>query len=432
MSLNIFKFGGASVNSAAMVRNVAAILKRFSDRKLIVVISAMGKTTNALEKLLDAYMVRDPLQVIERFTIVENYHQEILKELFPVQTHSVYGEIDSLFNQLRGYIRKGHLYSEGPGTYDHEYDQMVSYGELISSAILHHYLAASGIDSHWHDARELIRTDDTYRDARVDWDATGHLIRERFRMDDPLAMSPGAVHVVQGFIGSDATGSTTTLGREGSDFTAAIFAYCLNVPEMVIWKDVPGVMNADPKWMPDAVKLETLSYREAIELAYYGASVIHPKTIRPLENAGSTLHVKSFLTPDSAGTVIRNLKEWKISIPVFIRKQHQMLISLSRRDFSFIMEDHLGDIFQTLAKNRVKVNVMHNSAISFSICVDDDERKLQPLIRQLGDLYEVRYNDGVELITIRHYNDEAIRKVTAGRRILMELRSRNTIQMVVR
>jgi aspartate kinase len=251
-------------------------------------------------------------------------------------------------------------------------------------------------------------------------------------LDDPSVMSPGAVHIVQGFLGSEVSGNTTTLGREGSDFTAAIFAFCLNVPEMVIWKDVPGVMNADPKWMPDAVKLETLSYREAIELAYYGASVIHPKTIRPLENAGSTLHVKSFLNPELAGTVIKNLKEWKIPVPVFIRKQQQMLISLSRRDFSFIMEDHLVEIFQILSGNRVKVNVMHNSAISFSICVDDDERRVQPLIRQLNSLYEVRYNAGMELITIRHYNDAAIQKVTADRRILMELRSRNTIQMVLR
>jgi aspartate kinase len=432
MSLNIFKFGGASVNSAAMVRNVAAIVKRFSDRPLIVVISAMGKTTNALEQVLDAYMARDPLQVIEQYSKVENFHREILKELFPDLGHPVYGETASLFNQLRGYIRKGHLYSKGPGIYDLEYDQMVSYGELISSSILHHYLIVSGIDSQWHDARELIRTDDTYRDARVEWNETGSRIRERFSVDDPSVMSPGAVHIVQGFLGSEVSGNTTTLGREGSDFTAAIFAFCLNVPEMVIWKDVPGVMNADPKWMPDAVKLETLSYREAIELAYYGASVIHPKTIRPLENAGSTLHVKSFLNPELAGTVIKNLKEWKIPVPVFIRKQQQMLISLSRRDFSFIMEDHLVEIFQILSGNRVKVNVMHNSAISFSICVDDDERRVQPLIRQLNSLYEVRYNAGMELITIRHYNDAAIQKVTAGRRILMELRSRNTIQMVLR
>jgi aspartate kinase len=432
MSLNIFKFGGASVNSAAMVRNVAAIVKRFSDRPLIVVISAMGKTTNALEQLLDAFMARDPLLVIEHFSLVENYHREIMKELFPNPGHPVFDEVDSFFNQLRGYIRKGHLYSHGPGAFDQEYDQMVSYGELISSSILHHYLADSGVDSYWHNVRELIRTDDTYRDARVEWEETGRLIRERFRKDDLSVMSPGTVHIVQGFLGSEVSGNTTTLGREGSDFTAAIFAFCLNVPEIVIWKDVPGVMNADPKWMSDAVKLETLSYREAIELAYYGASVIHPKTIRPLENAGSTLHVKSFVSPEFTGTVIKNLKEWKISIPVFIRKQHQMLISLSRRDFSFIMEDHLGEIFQTLARNRVKVNVMHNSAISFSICVDDDERRVQPLIRQLSDMYEVRYNDGVELITIRHYNDNAIKKVTAGRRILMELRSRNTIQMVLR
>ena len=431
MYINLFKFGGASVNSAAGINNVAGILKSFSREPLMVVVSAMGKTTNALEVVLKNYMDNDPVAVVVSFQKVWDYHFAIIDELFEDKDHVVFGEVGSLFNQLRGYIRKGHLYAENRPGYDFEYDQIVSYGELISSAILHHYLVLKGIRSYLFDVRDLIKTDSTHRDARVDWKTTGQLIRPTICGYFQQHPETGTIALTQGFIASDANGNTTTLGREGSDFSAAIFAYVLQVNEMTIWKDVPGVMNADPKWLKEAVLLETLSYREAIELAYYGAGVIHPKTIKPLENANIILKVRSFLHPELKGTSVENLRKWKIQTPIFIRKQGQVLISISPRDFSFIMEENLSEIFRILANFRVKVNVMQNSAISFSICVDADTQKIAPLIAFLQKDYETRYNEGLELFTIRHYNNEAIDRIVAGRNILMELRSRNTVQVVL-
>lgn len=429
MHVKVFKFGGAAVNSASGVKNVASIAGRSDHAPLLIVISAMGKTTNALEEVLSHYMARDAVALTEAFRKVRDYHFNILEELFDDIDHPVFGEVDSLFNQLRGHIRRGHLYKKEPPDFDFEYDQVVSYGELFSSSILYHYLVSQGCRSALLDVRELIRTDSTFRDARVDWETTGRLIRsvigEQFSGN-----GKSTVVVTQGFIAADAKGNTTTLGREGSDFTAAVFAWCLQAKEMTIWKDVPGVMNADPKWMPESRCLETLSYREAIELAYYGASVIHPKTIKPLENAGIVLKVKSFTNPDLPGTTVRNIRKWKIPYPIFIRKQNQMLISVSPRDFSFILEENLSGIFRILADFRVKVNMMHNSAISFSFCVDDDQRKVVPLLAFLNRDYETRYNEGLELITIRHYTNEAVDQMTKGKRVMMEVRSRSTVQFV--
>ncbi len=431
MHINIFKFGGAAVNNASGIRNVADILKKFNAAPLVVVVSAMGKTTNALEILLNNYMHNDPLALVESFQKVRDDHFSIVSELFSNRNHAVYGEIDSLFNQLRGYIRKGHLYSAERHEYDFEYDQIVSYGELISSAILHHYLVSRGFSSKLFDVRGLIRTDSTFRDGRVDWTTTETLIQRAVGGFFREHSDAGVIALTQGFLGSDQAGHTTTLGREGSDFSAAIFARCLHAGEMTIWKDVPGVMNADPKWMKDSVCLDTLSYREAIELAYYGASVIHPKTIKPLENANIVLRVRSFIDPELPGTLVKNMQEWQIQSPIYIRKQDQVLISVSPRDFSFILEENLGEIFRILAGFRVKVNVMQNSAISFSICVDGDRRKIDPLIAYLGKDYETRYNEGLELFTIRHYTEEAVTRILANRKIMMELRSRNTVQLVL-
>jgi aspartate kinase len=432
MSMNIFKFGGASVNSASGIRKVGEILNRFCNKPLVVVVSAMGKTTNALEEVLRHYRSNDPIALIESFKKVQDYHFAVIGELFKDQNHPVFGEVDSLFNQLRGYIRKGQLYTASRPDYDFEYDQIVSFGELISSAILHHYFISQGGKSKLFDVRELIKTDTCYRDARVNWETTAHLIRQNLIPFFQNAENENSVAISQGFIASDPDGNTTTLGREGSDFSAAIFAWSLKAHEMTIWKDVPGVMNGDPKWMKDAVKLETLSYREAVELAYYGASVIHPKTIRPLENANIRLRVRSFLNPEEDGTCIESMMEWKIPVPIFIRKQNQVLISISPRDFSFILEENLSDIFRILAKFRVKVNIMQNSAISFSICVDADELKIPPLLEFFNKDYETRYNENLELYTIRHYTDEAVNRICTGRKILMELRSRNTFQIVLR
>ena len=431
MYINVFKFGGAAVNSAAGIKNVAGILKQFSSDRLLVVVSAMGKTTNALEEVLNHYMNNDPVAVVGSYQKVWDYHYSILENLFEDKNHAVYGEIASLFNQLRGYIRKGNLYTHESRRYDFEYDQLVSFGELISSTILQHYLVLQGCRSTMFDVRDLIKTDSTCRDARVDWKTTEPLIQKAIHGHFQDHPEEGAIALTQGFIGSDQAGNTTTLGREGSDFSAAIFAWCLHAKEMTIWKDVPGVMNADPKWMKDAVCLETLSYREAIELAYYGASVIHPKTIKPLENANIVLRVRSFTDTTLPGTTVKNLRDWKIPTPIYIRKQNQMLISISPRDFSFILEENLSEIFRILADFRVKVNVMQNSAISFSICVDEDPLKVKPLIDFLKKDYETRYNEGLELFTIRHYTDEAVKQIVHCRKIMMELRSRNTVQVVL-
>lgn len=431
MYINVFKFGGASVNSAAGIKNVTSLLKKFSSGPLLVVVSAMGKTTNALEAVLNNYIMNDPLAVVESYNKVRDYHFSIIEELFEDQDHPVYGEVDSLFNQLRGYIRKGQLFTQGPKAYDFEYDQVVSYGELISSSILYHYLSLRGCQAGLFDVRQLILTDSTFRDARVDWKATETQIQNSIPVYFKNRPEECAIALTQGFIGSDSSGNTTTLGREGSDFSAAIFAWCLRSREMTIWKDVPGVMNADPKWLKDSVCLESLSYREAIELAYYGASVIHPKTIKPLENANIVLRVRSFNDPDLPGTSVKNIRDWKIDFPIYIRKQNQMLISISPRDFSFILEENLSEIFKILAVFRVKVNVMQNSAISFSICVDADPLKINPLIEYLRKDYETRYNEGLELYTIRHYTPEAIQNIAGDREILLELRSRSTVQMVL-
>ena len=298
MEIKVFKFGGASVKSAAGYKNVCRILKKHPSARIMAVVSAMGKTTNALEVVLKHYLADDPVPLIETFTAISDAHFAVTRELFPDSSQPVYGELESLFDQLRGYIRKGHLYDRTRNTYDFEYDQIVSYGELFSSCILGHYLNSQGLTCKLLDARELVMTDATYRDAKVDWEKTAGKVSTAII---PWFSHSGfpCVALTQGFIGSDPQGNTTTLGREGSDYSAAILAYVLKTSEVTIWKDVPGVLNADPKWFNKPKKLVTISYREAIELAYYGASVIHPKTIRPLENAHIKLYVKSFLKPGS-------------------------------------------------------------------------------------------------------------------------------------
>jgi len=429
MKISVFKFGGASLNSVQGIRNVAGIIGRHSDGPLLVVVSAMGKTTNALEQVLKHHLSRDPLAMIEAWQKTADFHLAILQGLFPDQSHKVYGEVGSLLDQLRGYLRKGHLYQSAPAPYDYEYDQIVSFGELLASCIVSNYLMDCPIPCLELDARGLIHTDDHYREARVKWDITGDAIRKAIVPQQNT--NPSAVWITQGFIGSSPDGHTTTLGREGSDFSAAIFAWSLKVSEVTIWKDVPGVLNADPAWFRGARKIDTLSYREAIELAYYGASVIHPRTIKPLENAGIRLHVKSFKQPGLPGTIVEKTDQWSISFPIYIRKTQQVLISISPRDFSFILEENMGRIFSILAKYRARVHVMQNSAISFSVCTDRNEYTLDPLISELSSEFEIRYNPGVELYTIRHYTPAAIRRVMKNKVLLLEQKTRSTVHLVV-
>lgn len=431
MEIKVFKFGGASVNSAQGVRNVASILRKYTKDHILMVVSAMGKTTNALEEVLRHYLADDPVSLVDAYNRLRNYHFTILEELFKNHDHPVYGEVGHLFDRLRGHIRRGHLISGKKGDYDFEYDQVVCFGELISASVIYHFLNLSKIECTLFDARELIKTNTVYRDARVDWDVTLSAVRSKIH---PF-FSPGnkkrKIAITHGFIGSDPSGNTTTLGREGSDYTAAIFAFALKTKEVTIWKDVPGVMNADPKWFRNAKKIDLLSYREAIELAYFGASVIHPKTIKPLENANITLKVKSFLDPGMQGTSVKNLKEWTVPFPIYILKKDQVLISISPRDFSFIVEENLSQIFDILARHRVKVNVMQNSAISFSVCVDANHHSITSLLADLKENYTLRYNDNLELYTIRHYNQAAINRITRNREVYLEQKTRSTVHLVV-
>ncbi|MFA5519026.1 MAG: aspartate kinase, partial [Spirochaetota bacterium] len=341
-------------------------------------------------------------------------------DLFPDKSNEIFGNMNNIFSIIRDRISLPH--SEN---YDYDYDQLVSVGEIISSKIVTAFLNSTGISNHWVDAKTIIRTDNTYREARIDWDRTEELIQDIMNFKDYN------IYITQGFTGGTSEHISTTLGREGSDFTAAILAYSLNAEEVIIWKDVPGVLNADPKYFENTIKLESLSYQDAIELAYYGASVIHPKTIKPLQNKGIPLLVKSFLNPEGIGTIVQTSKA-ELQIPSFIFKMNQVLITIAARDFSFIVEQNLRDIFHALSEIRIKINVMQNTALSFSISADWDEKKIIALITRLEKDYMIKYNKNLELVTIRYYDQATIERVTVNKEILLEEKNRNTVQMVMR
>jgi aspartate kinase len=425
--IKVFKFGGASVKDADSVRNVAAILKNHAPEKLVVIVSAMGKTTNALEKVLNAWYERD-----ERLSIFLNevigYHQEITNSLFPDKNNPVHFKTDLLYGEL-----EGHLSTQPSLHFDFDYDQVVSFGELLSTVIISEFLVSEGFNCHWFDVRELLRTDNSWREGKVDWETSGMQIRQQVSGFFEQSQTTPAIALTQGFLGSDANGATTTLGREGSDFTASIFSYALDAEEMVIWKDVPGLLNADPKYFSVTEKLASISYREAIELSYYGATIIHPKTIKPLQNKDIPLRIKSFVHPENEGSLIHQNTSADSLIPSFIFKVDQVLISISPRDFSFVDEQSLSEILAVFAHNSIHISLMQNSAISFSVCVDNNQRRLGQLFEELGKNYKIRYNTGLELITIRHYDQATIDRVMEdGKTVLLEMRSRLTAQFVVR
>lgn len=417
--MKVFKFGGASVKDAAAVKNVADILRRYSGEKLVVVISAMGKTTNALEEL---HRLRfEAKDVQQKLKEIRDYHNGICLELFG-NTESMPQKVAEVWDAF-----EDEVYHPSSAQYDLEYDKVVCYGELLSTAIVFSYLMKQGFSVAWADARTIIRTDNRQRDARVDWErsavASGAL-------NDKLSQAD--IVISQGFIGMGTQNNTTTLGREGSDFTAAILAFLLNAESVTIWKDVPGMLNADPKWMKDTVKLDKISFREAIELAYYGASVIHPKTVKPLQNKNIPLYIKSFIDPEAEGSVIQESMEFDHLIPSYIFKANQVLISISPRDFSFVVEDNLKEIFSILSNHGIRIHMMENSAISFSICIDRDEYKQKLLFEDLQKAYQIRYNDGLTLITVRHYDEKNVQSLVKDKEIILEQRSRHTIRMIVR
>ncbi|MCX2738797.1 aspartate kinase [Pontibacter anaerobius] len=419
--IKVYKFGGASVKSAGSFRNLAHIIKtQGGERQLLVVVSAMGKTTNALEALLHlAYQQQD---FAAEFEQLKDYHLQVLHELFAEQEHRAFERLEQLFDllhiQLRGITPNDN--------YDKVYDQTVSFGELFSSAILHYFLEDQDLANTLIDSRKYIQTDSNWREGKVDWAWTERLIRR----DVPALLQQGLV-VTQGFLGGTNIGLTTTLGREGSDFSAAIFAYCLGATGMYIWKDVEGLLNADPKHFSDTVRYPEISYQETIEMAYYGASVIHPKTIKPLATKKIPLYVKSFLNPEGEGTRICDCR-FEVIAPAYIIKENQCLVSFGVKDFTFISEKNLGTIFNALSELRIKINLMQNSAISFSICTDYNPERLHRLIQTLQDQFVIHYNTDLRLYTIKNYDTASINRTMEGKEVLLEQRTRTTFQIVSR
>ncbi|OOQ61764.1 aspartate kinase [Mucilaginibacter pedocola] len=416
----VFKFGGASVKDAEGVKNLAKVVSLYTGQQLLVVVSAMGKTTNALEKLTNAY-VNGEGDVHEIFEEIKEYHYHILSELFEPYD-PVFDEVANTFVEIDWMIE-----DEPHDDYDFIYDQIVSIGELVSTRIVNAWFGNEGISSKWLDVRSYIHTDNTYREGVVDWDKT----RESIQKDIPTLLQKSVV-VTQGFLGGTSENFTTTLGREGSDYTASIIASCLGAESVTTWKDVPGILNADPKRFADTIKFDELSYQEAIEMTYYGASVIHPKTIKPLQNANIPLLVKPFMQPDAPGTVIKDGVTINFAKPVIIVKEKQVLLSISATDYSFISESHLSEIFGLFAKNHVKVNVMQTSALSFTACIDLVPERFEKLLASLKTGFKVKYNDNLTLVTLRHYNDEALNEITVGKTVLMKQTNRNTAQVVLK
>ncbi len=416
--MKVFKFGGASVKDAAGIRNLTKIVSREKD-DLVIVISAFGKTTNALEMVLRSW-IKGEKSYKDHLDNVYSYHASVAEELFP-SGNSVKGKIDNSFAKLREYLR-----SSEKSSYDYEYDQIVSNGEIWSTIIVAEYLRKSGLNAEWVDIRASLLTDDRFRDADILWDES--LARVTAVFDSKKI----PVYVTQGFIGATAAGQSTTLGREGSDYTAAILASMLDANSVTVWKDVPGLLNADPKWMPDATRLEEISYREAVEMTFSGAKVIHPKTIKPLHNKNIPLYVKSFAAPDEEGTVIKADAVMKEVLPVFIRKEDQILISILPRDFSFVMGDNLGRIFNSFMQHGIKVNLVEASAVSIDVCIDDERVKVDSLIGDLMPEFTAVYNENLEMLSVRHYTPAAIERITKGRDILLEQRTRSAVRFVVR
>ena len=412
--IKVLKFGGASIKNSERIANVFSIINNFKNQKIIIVFSAIANVTNLLEDLVDLYF-NNSQQLKSKLLEIRNVHAQITNELFE-KDHQVFIEIEKIFSEIDFFLK-----TNSNKNLSFVYDQIVSAGELLSSKILSNYLTNNNFENTLVDARDIIKTNDKYQNANIDWASTKDKIKS-YLVDFPI--------ITQGFIGSDSSNYTTTLGREGSDFTAAIIANVLNVSEVTIWKDVDGVLNADPRYFNDFVLLDQLPYSEAVELAFYGAKVIHPRTIQPLQEKNIPLIVRSFLNYDNKGTIINNDNK-NLSIPSFIVKENQVLISISDNNLSFIIEEHLSWIFFVLDRYDIRLNLMQNSAVSFSICVDNKRTSINSLIAELSSKFKVYYNDSVKLFTIRHYNQDSIDKVIANKKVLLEQKSRNTVQFVV-
>ena len=416
--MRVFKFGGASVKDAKGVRNLLSVLKKVGYNDTLIVVSAMGKTTNALEFVLNNYFHnRSELQ--SSLQEIKKYHNEILLDLFDNENHKVFGKVSDFFIELDNFFK----INKSPD-YNFVYDQVIGYGELVSTIIISNYLEEQGLNNNWIDVRKFIKTDNYYRRANVDWNTTQDNISKN--------VDKKVLNITQGFLGSDANNFTTTLGREGSDYTAAIFAFCLNAESVTIWKDVQGVLNADPRYFENAQLLNKISYREAIELAFYGASVIHPKTLQPLQRKEIPLHVKSFIDPEKPGTVVGREIGIDPKVPCFILKQNQVLLSLSTLDFSYIMEENISEIFNLLHLYKMKDDVIQNSAISFSVCFDNTYNNLDKLLHHLKAKFKVTCHENVSLYTIRHFDKDSIKQLESNKSVLLKQILSETVQIVTK
>ncbi len=416
--IEIFKFGGASVKDAKGVRNVANVIKLMGKSQKVIVISAMGKTTNALEHIIELYFAKDEALKLN-IEELRLFHHRILDQLFESPQHSAYTKTNYFFDELEIFLSR----NKSPN-YDFVYDQVVAFGELISTCIVSQFLATEGLENVWHDCRNLIDTDSTYRDAEVNWEQAQNKVKAHINLDE--------LNITQGFIGSDENNFTTTLGREGSDYTAGILAYCLNAENVTIWKDVPGVLNGDPNVFKNTQLLNQISYEEAIELAFFGASVIHPKTLQPLQQKEIPLYVKSFYDPKAPGTCVSKGQAIEPNIPCFIVKNNLILLSLSTLDFSFFVEDNISEIFALFHKYQIKVDLIQNSAISFSVCIDNKFKNADKLIDLLKAKFKVVAEKNVTLLTIRHFDEASISKLTKDKDVLLKQFTQDTVQFVLK
>lgn len=416
--MKIFKFGGASVKDAAGVKNLATVLNTVGHKDTLVVVSAMGKTTNALEEIIASYF-KNKKQTPAEILPLKQFHLEIVNDLFQEHKSEVENAVNQLFEELLRFLKV----NKSPD-YSFVYDQVVSFGELLSTTIIHHFLKFSRLNNLWLDARNCIKTDDYYRSANLNWELTQKKIVSQ--------VGKQSLVITQGFIGSNSNNFTTTLGREGSDYSAAIFAYALNAKSVTIWKDVPGVLNGDPRVFQNTKLLNQISYREAIELAFYGASVIHPKTLQPLQRKEIPLNVKSFENPKDVGTVVSKGKTLDPHVPCYIVKKNQVLLQLSSIDFSFIVEENISYIFGLLHEYQMPVELIQNSAISFSVCVNNKYKRLDELVLVLRSRFNVEVTSAVDLYTIRHFHEGASQFIKdMGKPILLEQRTEETAQFIL-
>lgn len=415
--MDIYKFGGASVKDASGVKNVLKVLNKTGIDDKMIVISAMGKMTNAFELVISEYLQTGKIPV-DSLNYIKEYHYQLAEELFENTEGVVFDKMNDFFKELYNFMKHNKSLQ-----YDFVYDQIVCYGELISTTIVSEYFKSQDVGHTWIDARDYIKTDSTYRDATVNWTKT---------QENISGLKPNKLYLTQGFIATDTNNFTTTLGREGSDYTAAIFAYCLNAEKVTIWKDVPGVLNGDPRIFENPTLLDQISYEEAIELAFYGASVIHPKTVQPLQRKEIPLYVRSFLEPDGKGTAVSKGQTLIPSIPCFIVKKNQVLISLSSLDFSFMVEENISEIFRLFHLYQMKVDLIQNSAISFSVCVDNRFNNLEKLIQHLKARFKVEFLTEVSLYTIRHFDERAINSLEKDKEVLLKQVTQNTVQLVTR